>query len=101
MLNTILKPLKKYRYEHVAIDVQIPNSNIIGQKSHYYYSQMLQVKAIQPKTTFKLQQDLNMDIEWSNIYMNKIKCIPDAKLREFKYKILLNIPSCQGGATHA
>ncbi len=37
------------------------------------------------------QRDFNIEINWSNVYMNQVWNIVDRKLAEFNYKLLCNI----------
>ena len=71
--------------------------NVIQMKTKIYYNIMVLSKFEKPISQIRWQHVDNMRLEsdWQNIYITKIRNIPDRKLSQFNFKLLHNIIPCR------
>ena len=86
-----LKPYNMLRFQQSNIILEDNKRDISNYKSKHFYSEIIDHKVCKPKSNTKWENEFHCEINWSNIYCFKLKIIHEAKIREFNYKILLNI----------
>jgi exonuclease III len=90
-----LIPYKNYRFaQNDLIQDKEPmrKEDFIGKKSKDFYIKLIKNKCIPPKMTNTWCQEFNIqEINWKEIYEQKLKTALDARMSEFNFKILMNI----------
>lgn len=70
------------------------NFVIDGQKSKFFYNILVEKKCCRSYTERYWRKQLNKDIDifqWEKIYMNRVHCLMDNRMRQFMYKLFHNI----------
>ncbi len=112
LLTKCLKPYCLILESNHAVTVsECPNTNLTSdfiifptndvmtkisdQKSNFFYRLLIDKILLRPKAELKWIQDYNVpNLDFGSIYIKKIKEMPDKKIAEFNYKILMRIVAC-------
>jgi len=89
-------------YVNVDHKIRILSKNkvfdVTGQKSKFFYQLLIEKKCTRPYMEKSWAKQFDKEIttlKWENIYIRRVKGLPDKKLSEFVYKLLHNLIMCR------
>ena len=93
MIQDALRPHKVLRFgqEIVHNDNQKINTVCINKyKSKWFYNELLKQKAVKAKAVKQWTEYFDIEAEWYQVYINKLKNQLEMKIAEFNYKLISN-----------
>ena len=91
MIQSALKPYKHLRFSEDYTHPDIQESNIVFEKCKWFYGEILKQKAVTAKAIKHWTDYFETDVEWYQVYCNKLKSQLETKIAEFNYKLINGI----------
>ena len=91
MIQVALRPFKILRFGQENFQNDNRETNIVcNNKCKWFYTELLKQKAVKAKAVKYWPEYFEIETDWYQVYMNKLKDQLEMKIAEFNYKLINN-----------